>query len=103
MELSQIYHQQIKPVRSKLKDFQAICENGRTDLRLAEQIYNRVSILSGFDEGTNYTVFVKRIFCIFVILRSAKSVSHILSRNFKPKYLHRAMQYHSLKILAIAI
>jgi hypothetical protein len=27
----------------KLQDFQASCENGRTDLRLVEQIYNDIN------------------------------------------------------------
>jgi hypothetical protein len=31
------------------EDFQDSRENGRTDLRLAEQIYYRIIVLAGFD------------------------------------------------------
>jgi hypothetical protein len=32
-----------------LKDFQVSCENEQTNLRLAEQIDNRIKVLAGFD------------------------------------------------------
>jgi hypothetical protein len=35
-----------------LGNFAIYCENGRTKLRLAEQIYNRIRIIAGFDLGT---------------------------------------------------
>ena len=42
-----------------LGNFAIYCENGRTKLRLAEQIYNRIRIIAGFDLGTQYTLATK--------------------------------------------
>ena len=62
------YHTtEYKCIRLKSQNFGNIssCKNESADFRLAEQIYNRISLLWGFDSGTQPTLLGKPKFIAF--------------------------------------
>ena len=54
----------------------------RTNLRLTEQIHNRIRILAGFDLGTTYKQNKDSKKCLFVIVQSTKNINYKLMHEF---------------------